>query len=119
MSLRIIRVSGSSYARGLSQGRQLAPLIQRHISDWTTSLCAMHNLESPDAYLGAFLAETDYLKSIEKFCPGLLDEVRGIAEGSGLNFEHVLAWNLLDEEWSFGKQVGLKFIIYHFHSNRV
>lgn len=52
-----------------------------------------------------FLAETDYLPSIRRWVPDLLDEVRGIAAGAGQNFEEMLLFQLMDEYWFHGPAV--------------
>ena len=48
------------------------------------------------------MADTDFIPAIEKWTPGLLDEVRGIAEGAKLPFEEVYVFQLADEIWSMG-----------------
>jgi isopenicillin-N N-acyltransferase-like protein len=55
-------------------------------------------------YIAGFLGKTDFLPAIERWTPGLLDEVRGIAEGAGQPFETILTYNLMDEEWSYGSE---------------
>src|SRR5262249_2509735 len=55
-----------------------------------------------DEFIRRFLAGTDYLPSIKKWTPDLLEEVRGITEGSGIAFETVLTFQLVDEYWANG-----------------
>lgn len=55
----------------------------------------------PDLLIKNFLAETSFTPAIKKWTPDLLDEVRGIAEGSGQPFETVFAFQLGDEIWVF------------------
>lgn len=38
---------------------------------------------------------------VAKYCPDLLEEVKGIAAGSGLDFDTIFAYQLLPEEWVF------------------
>jgi predicted choloylglycine hydrolase len=54
-----------------------------------------------DTLIRDFLACTDYLPAIRKWTPDLLDEVRGIADGAGLPFDTMLAFQLVDEMWVY------------------
>ena len=44
-----------------------------------------------------FIADTNFQPAIEKWVPGMLDEVRGIAEGAELPFEEIYVFQLADE----------------------
>ena len=59
-----------------------------------------------DAFIQKFLEETDFAPAIEKWTPGLLDEVRGIADGAEIDFDTVYAFQLMDEIWLY--QSGLE-----------
>jgi hypothetical protein len=48
------------------------------------------------------LQRTNFVDAILKWTPDLLDEVRGIADGCGLSFDTMLAFQLLDELWANG-----------------
>jgi hypothetical protein len=54
---------------------------------------------SPSEYLAGFVAETSFDKAIERWTPDLLEEVRGMADATGLPFETVFAMQLPDELW--------------------
>lgn len=41
------------------------------------------------------------MQAVSSHCPELLQEVRGIADGCGLDFETMFAFQLLPEEWVF------------------
>ena len=56
----------------------------------------------PQAYLALFAAQAKHRPAIERYVPDLLDEVRGIAEGSGLPEPLVYQMQLVDEEWQHG-----------------
>jgi hypothetical protein len=103
-SLRIIDVYGSPLERGRQTGSQLKALIREQLDAWIASLCSSHALDSPDEYISSFLKETNHVPAIEKHAAGLMDEVRGISEGAEVPFDHVLALNLMDEEWDYGKK---------------
>jgi predicted choloylglycine hydrolase len=44
---------------------------------------------------------THFPAAIERYAPRLMQEVLGIARGANQPFETILAYNLMDEEWSF------------------
>jgi hypothetical protein len=50
-----------------------------------------------------FLRRTSYAAAMARWTPELLDEIRGIAEGAAVPFDDLFAYNLLDEEWWFGR----------------
>ena len=53
-------------------------------------------------FANEFVARTDYLDAIRLHTPGLVDEMRGIADGAGLEFAEIFAMNMLDEMWANG-----------------
>jgi hypothetical protein len=57
-------------------------------------------------YIQKFLSASDFKPAIERWTPGLLDEVRGIADGAGINFETMYAFQLVDESWVMGPDLG-------------
>lgn len=106
--LLVIDVSGSPYERGKQQGEQLRSLIKAQLSSWLDALSKAHHLDGSgngsSSYIDAFLAETSHVPAIIKHTPDLFEEIKGIADGAQVPFNHVLAYNLLDEEWDFGKK---------------
>ena len=98
--LKVLRLSGSAYERGLQHGRQLRSEIARTIALWKDDLRSEYKVD-PDLLIRDFLAETNFTPAIKRWTPDLLDEVRGIADGSGQPFDAVYAFNLPDEIWVF------------------
>jgi len=47
---------------------------------------------------------SDFEDAIRRHAPTLLDEVRGIAGGSGIDYETMYAFQLPDEIWAIGRQ---------------
>ena len=58
----------------------------------------------PIEYIHKLVSQTNFTPAIEKWTPGLLEEVRGIAEGAGAAFNDIFAFQLQDEEWWFGQE---------------
>ncbi len=97
--LNVITCSGTSFEIGRAHGTATAELIRSGLANWKANIARTEG--DADDYLARFLAETAYLPTIEKHAPDLLAELRGIADGSGIPFDQILAYNLMDEEWSF------------------
>jgi isopenicillin-N N-acyltransferase-like protein len=54
-----------------------------------------------DSVLTVFRNATNFEPIIRKYSPSLLDELKGIAVGSGQSYEDVYAFQLLDEFWIY------------------
>ena len=106
--LQVIQLGDNPRERGRFYGEKTKSLIANIVDLWRAELgnfgrnSEMTNNINSDAYLSEFFSQTGYLCSIEKWTPDLLEEVKGIAEGSGQSLEHILGLQLLDEEWVFG-----------------
>jgi isopenicillin-N N-acyltransferase-like protein len=97
---KVLRLSGSAYERGRQHGKELRQEIVRMVSLWKKDL-QMQTRMDPDALLQKFLAETNFVAAIKKWTPELLGEISGIAEGCGLPYPTVLAYQLIDEIWVY------------------
>ncbi|MBW2367272.1 MAG: hypothetical protein JRH15_05255 [Deltaproteobacteria bacterium] len=93
---KYVVLEGTPFNRGLVHGKTLKQEIIKIINVWKTSLQKQIGSD-PDAYINKFLDNTNYLPAIEKYTPDLLEEVKGIAEGSGIAFNTLYAFQLLDE----------------------
>lgn len=96
----VIELSGSSYNRGLQHGTQLKKEIAEVFTKWKTNIRTAVKGD-PDSMLTVFLQSTDFKPAIEKNTPGMLEEVKGIADGSGQSFNDVYAFQLVDEFWVY------------------
>ncbi len=106
MSLpHIIEISGSPYERGLAYGEGLRKAICERDRRWKSVLAEEWKIADP---VKAFLNGTDFQPAVKKHAPDLLEEVRGIATGSGLTFDDVFACQLMDEEWIFSRHLAEK-----------
>lgn len=91
----VIEVSGSPYERGRSHGEMCKELVSGAISAHFDFL--------RDAFArttGISLARKDvvavsdrYVPAAENYCPDLVEEVRGIADGAGIPFDEVFSLN--------------------------
>jgi hypothetical protein len=96
--LRVVELEGTPYEMGKTHGAALKPEITELIRRWKSDLAKTYKT-SADEYIRKFLIHTDFRPSIEKWTPGLLDEVRGLADGAGVDFETMYAFQLIDESW--------------------
>src|SRR5262245_51467532 len=101
----IVSTEGTPEQRGETHGEHLRRLIGDGIGRWAESIASTHGLH-PNDYIAAFVAGTDYLPAIKRRTPDLLDELKGIARGSGQPWDWIYAFNLLDEEWTWSKKRG-------------
>ena len=100
MNPHVLHVSGNSRERGRQYGEGLRAAILQRDARWKEHIGIFSGID-PNEFIAAHLAGTNYLPAVERWTPGLLDEVRGMAEGAGLSFEHAFAAQLMDEEWLY------------------
>ena len=103
-NIKFLVLEGSPYNRGLIHGRTLSKKIREIVNLWKTDLKKNYKID-PDVFITKFLNGTNYLPAIKKYTPDLLEEVKGISEGSGIDFELILAFQLMDEIWLNGEDI--------------
>jgi hypothetical protein len=95
-------LEGSARERGRIHGESLRVEIQEMVDglgEWARSVGA-----DPADYAARIVRETGFLDAAERWVPHVVEEIRGIAEGSGIDFETIFVWNLNDEaEWYLSK----------------
>lgn len=95
-----IVLEGSPRNRGRIHGETLRPEICRAVDLWKEALAT--DIGGPvNDYIESLVGETAFLPAIETTTPNLLEEVRGLAEGSGIEFATMYAFQLVDEDWWF------------------
>jgi isopenicillin-N N-acyltransferase-like protein len=100
-SLPLLRLSGPPRAQGRQHGDALRKSITEVRQRWRESLAQRFGVH-PDSFIDTFLAQTQFLSAIRHWTPTLLEEIEGIAEGSGRALPETLAFQFMDEEWWFG-----------------
>ena len=101
LSFPTLHLSGTAREQGRQHGEALREAIARVREQWRASLRTRFGVP-PDAFIEAFLAETNFVDAIRRWCPAQLEEIEGIAEGSGRSLPETLAFQFMDEEWWFG-----------------
>lgn len=96
----VVLLKGSPRQRGQAHGEALKPQILAHIELMKQFMA--ENLEaSPEQAVNTFLGETQFLPAIERWTPFLIEEMQGMAESIGVDFNDILLLNLGDEAWWF------------------
>lgn len=104
-NLKVVVLQGSPYNRGLVHGRTLKKEIGELIKLWKELYIEDSYKVPADKFIANFLKQTNFLQAIKKWTPELLDEVRGISDGAGVDFDTILAYQLGDEIWANGDDV--------------
>lgn len=87
-----IRVSGGPFERGEQYGSLARPQVHHARNGYELSFASKGVL-----WVEAIIHAQGYAESIQRFFPDIWDEMRGIAKGSGLPFEDILAMNCRTE----------------------
>ena len=96
---RVVTCSGSAGEIGEAHGEALRSLIGETLEHWKPMIAG--GSASAGDVIAAFLEATHFPAAIEQYAPQLMQELLGIARGANQSFETILAYNLMDEEWSF------------------
>jgi isopenicillin-N N-acyltransferase-like protein len=97
--LPIIELSGGPRDRGLAHGEGLRDLIAHGLELWLERL-PTHGASAQQT-IDDFLNQSGHLRAAQEWTPNVVDEVRGIADGAGIPFETLFAYNLADEQQIF------------------
>jgi len=95
---RLLVLEGSPRERGLVHGETLRPMILEVIERWKYRLEVIYGLK-PERLIDRFVEETDFVAAVRKLSPHLLDEVEGISEGAGVDFNTIFLLQCMDEQW--------------------
>lgn len=96
--IEILVLKGPPWERGRIYGEALKPIILEFIERWKYRLNMTTGMD-PDMYLDRFLEGTGMVGAVKKWAPKLLEEVEGIGEGAGVDFNTIFAYQCVDEEW--------------------
>ncbi len=103
-SLRTLVLEGRPYDRGFKHGRTLKDDIHRLVKLWKASLVKTADSDA-DVFIQKFLGRTNFQTAIQKWTPDLWEEIKGIAAGSGIDFDTIFAFQLVDELWVLGRAI--------------
>jgi isopenicillin-N N-acyltransferase like protein len=104
---RVLVLEGDAAERGRQHGEALRDEVRAALGRFG------HDVETRtgmhvDRYVARFLADTSFGGAIHAHTPALAEEVAGIAAGADVPHDHLLAYNLLDEEWWYSETLRSK-----------
>jgi isopenicillin-N N-acyltransferase-like protein len=105
-NLRVLELQGTPYQRGRTHGQALKPEIRELVKLWKANIKKSYSVPA-ETYIRKLLEASDFQPAIERWTPGLLDEVRGIADGAGVDFQTMYAFQLIDETWVMSDDLDL------------
>jgi len=101
--MRILELKGTARERGRIHGESLKREIREMLE--LSRAAAREAGLSPEDYVEKIIGKTGFLAAAEHWTPALVEEIRGIGEGAGVDFHTIFAWNLLDEsDWFINQE---------------
>ena len=89
------------YERGFQHGTALEFPIKKAMRQFRNWIRANVGLEEPDDMIQDFAANTPYLDSVKALVPDLYEELRGTAEGAGVDLNELFVYQSFDEFFVF------------------
>ena len=105
-NLPILHLNGTPYENGFQHGKIMKSRIIELVDLWKNDIEKNYQIPA-DEFIQIFLDSTDYIPAIKKWTPDLLDEIRGISAGSGIDFNTIFAFQLIDEIWTNARLINL------------
>ena len=102
-----LSLRGTPLQRGRIHGETLRTKIRELVKQWKDDIGASLEM-NPDGYLEEFEEATDFRPAIERWCPDLLEEVAGMAEGAGVDFETMISFQMGDEHYWYQRKKWLE-----------
>lgn len=99
-ALQVLRLEGGPRERGRQHGEMLGPRIADLLERWGDTLERGYGVDRR-RYVELFLSRTAYEATTARLAPRVLDEVRGIADGAGVSYRDLLAFQHVNEEFEF------------------
>lgn len=95
----ILYLNGNHYENGFNHGYLLKKEINELIGLWENDIESNYQMSAND-FIKTFLDSTDYIPAIKTWSPNLYDEINGLSDGSGIEFDKIFAFQLIDEMWT-------------------
>ena len=94
--LTLIHLEGTPRERGVALGELLGPAIGETLLAWEKEVEQELGM-GLDSVLEVFFRETSIVESVKRLHPDLLEEVRGMAAATGLDYERLLGLQMSEE----------------------
>jgi len=105
-NLPILHLDGTPYENGFQHGKIMKNRIIELIGLWKYDIEKKYQI-SADKFIKTFLDSTNYIPAIKKWTPDLLEEIKGISDGSGIDFNTTFAFQLIDEIWTNARLINI------------
>lgn len=103
--LEILHLEGSPFERGQAHGKLLREEIAYTVDRWKTEVEEVFQCDL-DTAIGDFFASTTYLACIGESDPGLMEEISGMSDASGVDYSRLLAFQMSEEMFAvLGEEV--------------
>lgn len=99
-ALKVLRLRGEPRERGRQHGEALRAPIAELLERWGDTLERGYGVDRRQ-YVELFLSRTAYEAATARLAPRVLDEVKGIAEGAGVSYRDLFAFQHVNEEFEF------------------
>ena len=111
-----VHLTGSPRERGQIHGAALQQQVHAIFDAWRMQMYVTFGNSSAAAdsilagvwcrgWCDDFVSATDFEGDIEIWAPGMLEEVRSMAEATGISYNEMLAFQCMDEYWYHGKDI--------------
>jgi isopenicillin-N N-acyltransferase like protein len=105
-NLPILHLNGTPYENGFQHGAIMKNRIIKLIRLWRKDIEDNYQIPA-DEFIKMFLDSSDYISAIKKWTPDLLEEIKGISAGSGIDFKTIFAFQLTDEIWTNARLINI------------
>ena len=105
-NLPILHLNGTPYENGFQHGRIMKSRIIELVGLWKKDIEKNYQIPA-DTFIKIFLDSTDHIPAIKKWTPDLLEEIKGISAGSGIDFNTIFAFQLIDEIWTNARLINI------------
>ena len=105
-NLPILHLNGTPYENGFQHGQIMKSRIHELVGLWKKDIEKKYQIPA-NKFIIIFLDSTDYIPYIKKWTPDLLEEIKGISAGSGIDFNTILAFQLIDEIWTNARLIDI------------
>lgn len=96
----VLHLKGTPYERGFSHGEKLQKQISEVYTKWKNNIQKDTGKDADDV-INDFIKTSKYYASIAKYTPEIIEEIKGIADGSKQAFNDVFAFQMIDEYWGY------------------
>jgi isopenicillin-N N-acyltransferase-like protein len=102
----VVLDGATPYARGYQHGKALKFPITMALRNFTEWLRANAGIKDPEEMIQDFAKSTGYIVAAQQQVPDLIEEMKGISEGAGVDFNELFVYQSFDELFLFLMQSG-------------